>query len=176
MKFHIDYALDEEYQVMPSDYSCSGYDRGHMCPAADNKDSKEHMEESFAMTNICPQNHNMNAGVWEELEEQCRQWALEYGDVYIVCGPIYDINKPQYIGKPGRMKIAVPDRYFKVVLKMGDQPMALGFIYPNKSGHKPMHYYSVSVDSVESITGIDFYPTLDDEIENKIEAVIGLVF
>jgi len=159
-------------RVETTDYVGSGYDRGHMCPAGDNKNDEEAMQQSFFMTNICPQNHNLNAGDWKELEEQCRQWVKDYTNLYIVCGPIFDSKKPKTIGKKGSgaQKIAVPDRFFKVVLMMGRTPKAIGFIYPNSATNKDMREYCVSVDKVEKITGYDFYPRLDDAIENKVEA------
>lgn len=151
-----------------SDYTKSGYDRGHMAPAADMKWSRQAMEESFFMSNICPQNPNLNRGDWNDLEEKSRQWAKKYGTVYIACGPIYDTKRPKRIGNN---KIAVPDAFYKVIL-INDKknPKAIGFIFPNKAGHKPLNKYIVTVDSVEIRTNIDFFPTLPDEIENRIEA------
>ncbi len=169
-KFHPDMTLKPNFQVQTSDYANSGYDRGHMCPAADNKDSEESMHNSFTMTNICPQNRNLNAGDWNDLEEQCRSWVRAYGDIYIVCGPIFDNGITNTIGKPDRMKIAVPDRFFKVVLMMGRKPKAIGFVYANEAGNKDIRYYCVSVDNVEKITGIDFFPNLPDDVEERIEA------
>lgn len=168
--FHPDESLDFELQVVSSDYSNSGLDRGHMCPAADNKDSRESMEDSFTLTNICPQNRSLNAGPWNDLEIQCRNWVLQYDDLYIVCGPIFESNTPNTIGKEGRMRIAVPDKFFKVVLRMGDKPQAIGFIYDNTQEGRSMRTASLSVDAVEEITGIDFYPALPDNIENEIES------
>lgn len=168
-KFDVDYSLGSALQVTTQDYSNSGYDRGHMCPAADNKHDERAMTESFYMTNICPQSHNLNAGDWKELEEQCRHWVKDYGDLYIVAGPIFNSKKPATIGKRKNMKIAVPDRFFKVVLMMEPQPKAIGFIYPNEATNKEMRSYSVSVDEVERITGIDFYHNLPDDIERKVE-------
>lgn len=151
-----------------SDYTKSGYDRGHMAPAADMKWSRQAMEESFFMSNICPQNPNLNRGDWNDLEEKSRQWAKKYGAVYIACGPIYDTKRPKRIGNN---KVAVPDAFYKVIL-INDKknPKAIGFIFPNKAGHKPLNKYIVTVDSVEIRTNIDFFPTLPDEIENRIEA------
>ena len=91
----------------------SGYDRGHMAPAADMKWSKQAMEESFYMSNICPQNPNLNRGDWNDLEEKSRQWAKKYGAVYIACGPIYDTKRPKRIGNN---KVAVPHAFYKVIL------------------------------------------------------------
>ena len=151
-----------------NDYTNSGYDRGHMAPAADMKWSKQAMEESFYMSNICPQNPNLNRGDWNDLEEKSRQWAKKYGAVYIACGPIYDTKRPKRIGNN---KVAVPHAFYKVIL-INDKknPQAIGFIFPNSAGHKPLKKYMVTVDSVEKRTDIDFFPALPDEIENRIEA------
>ena len=150
------------------DYTKSGYDRGHMAPAADMKWNKQAMEESFYMSNICPQNPNLNRGDWNDLEEKSRQWAKKYGAVYIACGPIYDTKRPKRIGNN---KVAVPHAFYKVIL-INDKknPQAIGFIFPNSAGHKPLKKYMVTVDSVEKRTDIDFFPALPDEIENRIEA------
>ncbi len=168
--FHGDEDIPEKYRIETSDYSRSGYDRGHMCPAGDCKSSEDVMSESFLMTNMCPQGHNLNAGDWKELEEQCREWASSYGEIFIVCGPIFDSKKPKTIGRRKGYKISVPDRFFKVVLMMGRVPKAIGFIYPNDDTNLDIRDYAVSVDEVERITGIDFYPALPDDIETKIEA------
>lgn len=156
------------------DYTKSGYDRGHMAPAADMKWSRKAMEESFYMSNICPQNPNLNRGDWNDLEEKSRHWAKKYGVVYIACGPIYDNKRPKRIGNN---KVAVPDAFYKVVL-INDKknPKAIGFIFPNKAGHKPLKKYVVTVDSVEKRTNIDFFSVLPDEIENKIEAELVQTF
>lgn len=167
--FKPDTLLPKAYQIVTTDYSNSGYDRGHMCPAADNKNSEQCMKESFFMSNMCPQTHNLNAGDWSELEDLCRQWVVDYSDLYIVCGPIYDTKKPKTIGKAGRPQIAVPDRFYKVVLMNGRIPKMMGFILPNDVTNKDIREYCVSVDEVERITGIDFYPSINDEMENMLE-------
>lgn len=169
-KFIPDSRIKESKRVETTDYSGSGYDRGHMCPAGDCKSSDYMMEESFIMTNICPQNGSLNSGDWKELEELCRQWTNDYSDLYIACGPIFDKENGKKIGKRKNIKISVPDRFFKVVLMMGHQPKTLGFIFPNSKTNRDIRDYAISVDEVEEITGIDFYPSLDDNIENKIEA------
>lgn len=150
------------------DYTNSGYDRGHMAPAADMKWSKQAMEESFYLSNICPQNPNLNRGDWNDLEEKCRDWAKEFGVVYIACGPIYDSKRPK---RMGNNKIAVPDAFYKVVfIHDKQQPKAFGFLFPNQSGSRPLRKYLVTVDSVEKRTGIDFFPALSDELERQVEA------
>ena len=150
-----------------ADYRSSGYDRGHMCPSGDNKWSEVAQRESFLMTNICPQTHNLNAGDWNEMEQQCRRWAEQYGEIYIVCGPILYRQKHKTLGKN---KVVVPEAFFKVVLCLGDDPKAIGFIYKNEDGNRPKGDYMNTVDQVERLTGIDFFPTLPDSIENRIEA------
>lgn len=159
-----------EPRVVTSDYSHSGYDRGHMAPAADMKWSEQAMKESFYMSNICPQNRKLNRDDWKDLEEACRSWAEKYGAAYIACGPIYDTKSPKRIGGNG---VAVPDRFFKVVLLYkGKEPVAMGFIFENKAHHQNLKKYMVSVDKVEEETGLDFFSGLPDSIENRIESIV----
>lgn len=170
----VDFAEDTEVpepRATDWDYYNSGYDRGHMCPAADNKWSKKAMEESFLFTNMCPQNGNLNRGDWNEMEMACRKWAKKYGDLYIVCGPILYKGKHKTIGKN---KVVVPEAFFKVVLRTGDNPQAIGFIYKNTSGNRPKDSYVNTVDEVERITGIDFFSSLPDDVEKKVEAECDL--
>lgn len=144
----------------------SNIEHGHMCPAADCKWSKEVINQSFLLTNMCPQDGNLNGGDWEELESRCRGWARQYGDIYIVAGPIFENGVSKTMGKN---KIGIPDAFFKVVLRLGKNPKALGFIYPNNGTHHAMKEYVYSVDEVEGITGFDFFHRLPDEMENEIE-------
>ena len=139
-------------------------DHGHLCPAGDNKWDKEAMEQTFLLTNMCPQNSELNRGDWEYLERRCRGWARHYGEVYIVAGPIFYSDNYTTIGN----KVGVPDAFFKVVLCMNN-PKALGFIYPNIGDHHELAYYMKSVDEVEEITGIDFFYTLPDSLESVVE-------
>lgn len=147
-----------------------GYQRGHICPAGDNKWSKDALDDAFLMTNICPQDGDLNQRDWKYLEEACREWAQQYGKVYIVAGPIYQSSPYHTVGEH---HVAVPDSFFKVVLRKGnslDDLEAIGFIYPNQSGHKKMEAYVQTVDEVERATGLDFFYQLDDEVENRIES------
>ena len=158
-------------QVTIFDYSRSGYDRGHMCPSGDNKWDKTAQEQSFLMTNICPQDHNLNVGDWNEMENQCRKWAKRYGQIYIVAGPILYRQKHKTIGTA---RVVVPEAFFKVVLCMAGTPKAIGFIYKNVGGNRPKDYYVNTIDEVERITGIDFFSALPDDIEKKVEAESNL--
>lgn len=172
-KFLPDPDLPEAEAVTTNDYKGAGMDRGHLCPAGDNRWHWKAMQESFYMTNICPQDHNLNRGDWKELEEKCRRWAQKEGKIYIVCGPILYKQKHRTIGK--QHKVTVPEAFFKVVLCADSRPpRAIGFIYKNASGNRPLDSYVNSVDEVERITGIDFFPALPDKIEQKVEAEYDL--
>lgn len=153
------------------DYSRSGYDRGHMCPAGEQKWSAKAMHDCFVMTNMCPQNHDLNTGAWNTLEEMERVWAKRDSAIVIVAGPIYDGNETETIG---RAKVRVPSAFFKVLLAPFASPMrAIGFVYPNMRCEGNMQSYSTSVDEVEKITGLDFFFALPDDIEDDIEASVS---
>lgn len=154
------------------DYSRSGYDRGHMCPAGEQKWSAKAMHDCFVMANMCPQNHDLNTGAWNTLEEMERSWAKRDSAIVIVAGPIYDGTETETIG---RAKVRVPSAFFKVLLAPYATPMrAIGFVYPNMRCEGNMQSYSASVDEVEEMTGLDFFSALPDEIENDIEASVSL--
>lgn len=161
------------YQTPTTDeYKNSGYDRGHMAPAADMKWSKQAMTESFYTSNICPQNQNLNKGDWKDLEEHVRNMATKYDNVYVACGPIVSV-RPKHIGYS--KKIAVPDAFYKVILRQkGDSWSAIGFMMPNQSGHKKLSTYAMSIDDIEIITDIDFFVALPDDIEEQIESTFNL--
>ena len=149
------------------DYHESGWSRGHMCPAGDNKWDAEAMRESNLLTNICPQHASLNSGLWNVIERDCRKWAKKYGEVYIVCGPVLLNKEHETIGKN---KVVVPEAFFKVILRMNSQPAAIGFIVRNNEGKKKKDQFINTVDDVERITGIDFFPFLEDSIEDMVEA------
>lgn len=150
----------------PSEYTRSGYDRGHMAPAADMKWDYDAMRESFYMTNICPQKHALNGGGWKYLEEKIRDWAVRDSALIVITGPILSNDMPT-IGNG----IAVPKQFFKVVLAHFAKPIrGIGFLYKNEGGQKKVAQQAVPIDSIEDLTGYDFFSMLPDEIENCIEA------
>ena len=150
-----------------TDYTRSGYDKGHMAPAADMKWSPEAMKESFYFSNMCPQHPQLNRRGWKNLEEKIRNWAIADSAIIIICGPIIE-KQPKTIGKN---KVVVPQRFFKVVLSPFAKPIrAIGFLFNNGQAVEPLSSYVVTVDSIESLTNMDFFAPLPDEIENKIEA------
>ncbi|WP_289771684.1 DNA/RNA non-specific endonuclease [Bacteroides acidifaciens] len=150
-----------------ADYARSGYDKGHMAPAADMKWSPQAMKESFYFSNMCPQHPQLNRRGWKNLEEKIRDWAIADSAIIIICGPIIT-KQPKTIGKN---KVAVPKQYFKVILSPFVRPMrAIGFLFNNRQALEPLSTYAVTVDSIERLTNMDFFASLPDEIENKIEA------
>lgn len=150
------------------DYTRSGYDRGHLCPAADQKWSDQAMHDSFVMTNICPQANALNTGAWNTLENKERQWAARDSMIVIVAGPIYTEEDQERIGNIG---VRVPSSFFKVMLAPYAKPMrAIGFVYPNMKSPGNMADYATTVDEVERITGLDFFHTLPDDVESEVES------
>jgi endonuclease G len=148
------------------DYKRSGYDRGHLAPAADMGWSSTTMAESFYYSNMSPQEPSFNRGIWKKLEEQVRTWAMDYQAVYVVTGPVLKGN----LSFIGANQVAVPKYYYKVLLDTESTPnKAIGFILKNEGSKGQLIEYAVSVDSVERFTGIDFFPALEDGLEQKLE-------
>ena len=157
-------------QAHVDDYRNSGWDKGHMAPAADMKWSESAMEECFYLSNICPQDHKLNTGTWKKLEEQCREYARYFGNLYVVCGPVVNNNKYGSIGDNG---VIVPDGFFKVLLTTYyGKYTGIGFLFDNKKGSKRLADHAVTIDEVERVTGIDCFPALPDETENAVESRI----
>lgn len=170
-KFKVDTSLPF-LQADNDDYRNSGWDRGHMAPAADMKMTPRTMQESFMYVNACPQNRNLNAGVWKSLEERCRNLARIYGRIWIACGPIY--NRCEF-GTIGPHHVAVPDAFFRVMLILsGGHYYGIGFICDNKAGKHPLEYYVWTIDEVEEITGLNFFCALSPEEETEAESSVDL--
>ena len=159
--------IPSEKSATTFDYKNSGWDRGHMAPAGDMKWSKQAMKESFYLSNVCPQNRNLNSGIWNDLEIQVRELAKQKGNIYVVCGPIVS-KQPQTIGAN---QVAIPDAFFKALLQNNHgEWSAIAFLFANDSGRKPLSTYAMSVEDVQNLSGIDFFPALPDSIEGKVES------
>ncbi|MFL9831295.1 DNA/RNA non-specific endonuclease [Flavobacterium sp. ST-87] len=152
-------------------YKKSGFDKGHLCPAADMEFNIEAYNDTFYTSNISPQNHDFNAGIWNRLEQKVRFWAVENNGLIIVTGGVLKGSSKSV----GKEKVIVPDYFYKILLKYskGNYKM-LAFLIPNKKSSKPIYDYVVSVDKLEGMTGIDFFPKLDDSIENDLEKNVNL--
>lgn len=153
-------------RATPADYKGSDWSRGHMCPSGDNKWDSQANHETFLLSNICPQDRNLNSGLWNSIEMDCRKWAKRFGEVFVVCGPLPLRNGYQTIGEN---EVAVPNAFFKVVLCLKGTPKAFGFVVKNRSGEKKTDLYYNTVREVERLTNLDFFPLLPDSLEDAVE-------
>lgn len=145
-------------------YKNSGYNKGHLCPAGDRKKNLDQYEETFFTSNISPQKYDFNSGVWNRLEQKVRYWAEKYDGIYVVTGGVLSDN----LKTIGYEKVAVPNYFYKVLLT-NDQKRMIAFLVPHKNSDKALYEFVVSVDDLEKMTGIDFFPQLEDSIENALE-------
>lgn len=152
-------------------YKNSGYDRGHLCPAGDRRFTKEAYEETFLTSNITPQMHDFNSGVWNRLEQQSRRWAKEYDGIFIITGGVLTSSMAHI----GSEQVTVPYAFYKIVFdRRGDTDTALAFLIPHEESDKNLEQFATSIDVIEKQTGIDFFPQLDDPVENQLEAAIPI--
>ena len=155
------------------DYIRSGYSRGHMAMQSDMRGRSEECErQAYLLSNIAPQRQRLNVGAWLALEGRCKRWAKRYGEIWIICGPIFDGPEPRRLQgrRPGR--VAIPDGFYKIVVRhdMG-RVVVLGFIMRHGADkHTALGAFLASVDDIESLTGLDFLADLDNQIETSIEA------
>ena len=169
----------------PADYKKSGYDRGHLSPAADFAFDQNAMSETFYMSNMSPQKGGLNRGIWKDLEAEVRLWAKNFGRIYVVSGPILEKPAEEY-QSIGENQVAVPEFYYKVILaplyadeadratpEDAENVIAFGFIFPNEKCEGSLDDYQVTVDEVESRTGLDFFSLLEDSLEHEVEAKTG---
>lgn len=149
------------------DYAKSGYDRGHLAPAADMKWSEDVMKESFYFSNMSPQVPSFNRGVWKKLEEKVRDWAVIYDSILVVTGPILASD----LEKIGPNEVCVPKAYYKVIIDFKkESSKAIGFILPNEASKEELIHFAITVDEVEKATGIDFFFQFNDDFEEKLES------
>ncbi len=158
------------------DYSGSGYTRGHLAAAADMAFDPIAEQECFYMSNMTPQVKQFNDGIWRELEEDVRDWGRRFKKVYIVTGPVLTTGIIGRIGKTS--KVSVPSLYYKVILD-ADQPelKGIGFIIPNALSDLPLGNFMVSIDSIEHLTGIDFFNgksknSIIEELESRVDPLL----
>lgn len=152
-----------------SDYKGSGYDRGHLAPAADMKYNSLAMLESFYMSNMSPQNPSFNRGIWRRLESLVRGWGQKF-EIYVSTAGVLGSNN---LGAIGKNRVTIPSKFYKVIYAP-DKNIMIGFLLSNRKQSGNLSSYAVSVDKIESITGIDFFSQLPDNIENELESKVLL--
>lgn len=148
-------------------YDQYGLSHGHMCPLADCKWNRKAATETNLLTNICPQEAGLNSGMWNQVEQACRRWAVKYGCVYIVCGPLLYKQEHMTIGEH---HVVVPEAFFKVILRLGDMPACIGYVMKNGDRGRKRNYIN-TLSQVELLTGLHFFPNLPDSIRLEIENI-----
>lgn len=147
-------------------YKKSGYDKGHLCPAADMKFSKNAFNDTFYTSNISPQLHDFNDGVWNRLEQKVRYWTSKHNDLYVITGGVLQKG----LKTIGDENVAVPNYFYKVlVYKSGSRINMIGFLVPHQESNLPLYKFVVPVDKIEALTKIDFFPKLEDALEKRLE-------
>lgn len=168
------FVQDREVQTGSADwrnYKSSGFDRGHLCPAGDRRFSYEAFLETFLTSNISPMNHDFNRGVWNDLEKQVRRWAKKKDGVFVITGGVLSDNL-NTIGDEG---VAVPDYFYKILAnKTNAKWEVIAFLIPNQPISDSYREYATTIDIIESRTGIDFFPNLVDDLEEKLESSLQI--
>lgn len=154
-----------------ADYRRSGYDRGHLAPAADMAYSLRTMGDSFFMSNMSPQRPKFNRGVWKDLEAQVRYFAITEKDIYVVTGPVLPKTKTVTIGGN---RVTVPTHYYKVIYDRTPPEKMIGFILPNEGSNRPLRDFAVTVDAVEDATGLNFFSTVPQPKQEQLESTISV--
>ena len=151
------------------EYDAFGYDRGHMAPSADFRWSQKALSESYLYSNISPQVAELNRGVWGDLEDAIRGYIYRHpsAQLYVVTGPVLRQGLP--VIKKGKNKLPIPEFYWKVVMDPANKK-AIGFVMPNRAITEPLRSFSVTVDKVEELTGLNFFNKLSPEIQAQAEA------
>lgn len=172
--FFEDDSIPVKFRARLSDYARSGYDRGHQVPAADCKFTQQAMDETFSLTNICPQvGEGFNRDYWAHFEDFCRRLTKEYKSVRVITGPLYLPRQEkdgkwrvsyEVIGSPAN--VAVPTHFFKVIVAdqgtPGETPAVGGFVLPNNtiSNETRLTDFLVPIDAIERASGLEFLPRL----------------
>ncbi len=147
-------------------YKNTKYDKGHLCPAGDMEFALDAYNDTFFTSNISPQVRNFNNGVWNRLEQKVRYWAVKYDGIYVITGGVLESS----LMTIGKEKVSVPKSFYKILLdNSGDELKMIGFLVPNTESNKPLYSFVVSVDYIEKLTGINFFPKLNDNIENQLK-------
>ena len=168
-----DFKIDPKVRNNPvgsGDYSGSGYDRGHLCPAADLKLNLTAMSETFYMSNMSPQDPSFNRGIWETIESRVRTWAIEKNGVYVVTGPVLK----NICGSIKNGSISVPCSYYKIIFKdNGSDKIAIALLINNQGSSASVKSFVTTIDNIESLTGIDFFSSLSNDVETKLESSVN---
>ena len=163
------FELDPKVKTKSAHYNNfknSGYNKGHLCPAGDRKFSEKAFNETFLTSNISPQTYEFNRGIWNRLEQKTRYWAEKYDKLYVITGGVLTNN----LKTIGFEKVGVPNYFYKIILDYHTPELkVIAFLIPHRASEKGLYQFVTSVDKIESLTGIDFFPSLPDELETELE-------
>lgn len=168
--FKKDYLLSKDFATK-QDYTNSGYVRGHLCPSKDMCWSFASMQETFYMSNLSPQREKFNNGLWKNLENRVRAWALENDSILVLCGPVLSTKE----GEIGENGVSVCRKFYKIVIDISYPTYKMiAFLMDNANPKGSVFCYSCSVRDVERITGLDFFPSqtgnkLIDSLKSTVE-------
>lgn len=165
MKFRADPDLPKQLQSQKADFNKSGFDRGHLCPAADANFDEKALKETFYFSNISPQTPSFNRSMWGKLEREVRDLLVQHEELHVYTGPLYlpyEENSKMYVKYEviGKNHVAVPTHFFKVVLKQTDTQRVplVAFILPNEEIEEgsELEDFLTTVAKVEQVAGFLF--------------------
>lgn len=159
--------------AVTTDYWNSGYDRGHLVPSADMRWNQDALAATYLYSNISPQKPELNRESWAELEDWLRRYVnFSKQRVFVVTGPVLSDGLPVMEKTNRQNDVSIPELFYKVIVDLdSERPKGIAFLQANGKNEYPTISYAVPIDSVEKITGIDFFASLDDQIENVIEGM-----
>lgn len=153
------------------DFVKTTYVPGQLAPAQDFVWTEKGLDDSYLMSNVSPQHPGLNSGLWKDLEVKVRAWAKKNKRVFVVTGPISGKRSK----KIGKNKVSIPSHFYKVILDMeAPEVKSIGFVFENKELTGSLFSYAVTVDEVEQLTGLDFFPNIPDDLEDAIEGSLQL--
>jgi len=163
-----DYFLKQQQPDGTFKYDGFGFDRGHLAPSADFRWSAKALSESFYYSNMSPQRPDFNRISWAKLEDLLRAYVeRDKSELIVITGPLLRPNLPKV--ERSVNNVSIPAYYYKAVVDLKNQK-AIGFLMPNKLADYPIESYAVTIDSLESLTGINFFPSLTDSLEEALES------
>ena len=149
-----------------SDYLNTGFERGHLSPSEDNQMSDDVNEESFLFSNMSPQLKSLNNGIWKKLEKWVRDQALEFDTIYVVTGPVFVNN----LGSIGSNEVTIPGYYYKTLLRFtNNNTKSIAFLIPHVNAIGNIKDYIVTVNTIETFTNLNFYPSIQNKVESQYE-------
>lgn len=171
-------------KVTHDDYTSSGYDRGHLAPNAAMLNQYGHIAqlETYLMSNIIPQHRDLNRGIWERLESKVREELSqddtdnkEIHDVFVIAGPLFKLGSNEDFAASNKLSsgVVVPKGSYKILAfgrGYGDTIKAIAFKFPQHPTSDDMMDYVVTVDEIEDLTGLDFFPELSEQKQRNLES------